>query len=429
MRLVNHASEIASFAVEIEKLHSGRVVCFEAHPSLETLLYYEAVHRAGKVAMPLPPDCPKSQLEVINELLSSNPAIPADAADVLYTTGSTAQPKAVVISRQAIAESSHNLMLGQGYNPQLRTLLIGPLNHIGTLSKYWAATYAGGAVEIVTDAVKDPDSLFRTIHQSKEPVALFLVPTQLQILLQLAPDLLRRYADRIHILETGAAPISRSTMMKLSQLMPQTPLYNTYASTETGIIATHQYNVLPRPDSPDTGYCQPGLLGRPLGKCRIYVCQKDNHIVVQSPTVMSGYLGDECATKKVLENPRTIHTTDTGSIDMWGRLQLTGRLTDIINTGGFKTSPLTIENAAMQLAEISEALCLPAPHPLLGQVPHLVVSLKPDTCCTKADIIRFLRPLLESHQLPQRVTITDTIRHMPNGKPDRRYYEEMIANG
>lgn len=423
MRLANHEAEIACRAAEIKKHHAESVVCFEAYPSVETLIYYEAIHRAGKVAMPLPVDCPKSQLEMVDKLLSTNPTIPANAADVLYTTGSTAQPKAVVISRQAIAESSHNLMLGQGYNPNLRTLLIGPLNHIGTLSKYWAATNAGGAVEIVADAIKNPDLLFRAIHQSKEPVALFLVPTQLQILLQLAPDLLRRYASHIHILETGAAPISRTTMMQLSELMPQTPLYNTYASTETGIIATHRYNVLPDAEHPDTGYCQPGLLGCPLGKGKISIDPADNHLIIQSPTIMSGYLGDEYATNNVLSSFQTIHTTDTGILDNQGRLQLTGRLTDIINTGGFKTSPQTIENAAMQLNQVSEALCIPISHPLLGQVPHLIVAHKPDVSLTKNEVIRLLRPLLEFHQLPQRITITDAIQHLPNGKPDRLFYK------
>lgn len=424
MQLIHHEAEIARRTAEIEKYHSERIVCFEAFPLTETLFQYEAIHRAGKVAMPLPANCPPSLRQKVDKLLSTTPTLPADAADVLYTTGSTAQPKAVVISHRAIRESANNLKLGQGYNPHLRTLLIGPLNHIGTLSKYWAATQAGGKVEIVTDALKEPDNLFKVIHESKEPVALFLVPTQLQILLQLAPDLLRHYANRIHILETGAAPISRTTMLGLSELMPQTPLYNTYASTETGIIATHCFNIRPDAEHPDTGYCLPGLLGRPLGKSKITVSINDSHLIIQSPTVMSGYLGDETSTREILTDQETIHTTDTGTIDEQGRLQLTGRLTDIINTGGFKTSPQTIENAAMQLAQVSEALCLPILHPLLGQVPHLIVALKPGTCCKSNDIIRQLRPLLEPHQLPQRIIITDAIRHLSNGKPDRRYYQK-----
>lgn len=423
MRLTNYKAEIACRATKIREQHPEHIICFEAYHSTETLILYEAIHRAGKIAMPLPGGCPKNQREAIGEQLSANPFLPADIADILYTTGSTGRAKAVMISRKAINESSHNLMLGQNYNTNLRTLLIGPLNHIGTLSKYWAATYAGGAVEIVTDAIKNPDNLFRAIHQSKEPLALFLVPTQLQMLLQLAPDLLQRYADRIHILETGAAPMNRTTMVELSRLMPQTPLYNTYASTETGIIATHRYNVSIDAEHIDTGYCQPGLVGRPLGKSKVSISSIDNHIIVESPTIMSGYLGDKFATKEVLASPHIIHTSDTGSFDQQGRLQLTGRLTDIINTGGFKTSPQTIENAAMQLDSISEALCIPIPHPLLGQIPHLIVAIKPNNLCTKSDIIQFLRNLLEPHQLPQRITITAAIRHLSNGKPDRQYYQ------
>ena len=69
--------------------------------------------------------------------------------------------------------------------------------------------------------------------------ATFMVPASIRILLQLSRDRLAAYASKIDFLETGAAPVMQSDMEELCRLLPNTRLYNTYASTETGIITTY----------------------------------------------------------------------------------------------------------------------------------------------------------------------------------------------
>ena len=75
--------------------------------------------------------------------------------------------------------------------------------------------------------------------------AIFLVPASIRILLQLSRDRLKSYASKIDFLETGAAPMMQRDMEELCRVLPDTRLYNTYASTETGIITT--YNDETRP--------------------------------------------------------------------------------------------------------------------------------------------------------------------------------------
>lgn len=62
------------------------------------------------------------------------------------------------------------------------------------------------------------------------------------MLLQFGADRLAQYADRLDFIESGAAPLPHADMLRLCDLLPHTRLYNTYASTETGIIATYNYN-------------------------------------------------------------------------------------------------------------------------------------------------------------------------------------------
>jgi len=71
---------------------------------------------------------------------------------------------------------------------------------------------------------------------------------------------------------------------------------------------------------------------------------------------MKGYVGDETLTRQVLRDG-TLHTSDTGHLDEQGRLWLDGRLGDVINTGGYKVSPVEVENAAMSHPAVADCIC------------------------------------------------------------------------
>lgn len=88
------------------------------------------------------------------------------------------------------------------------------------------------------DGMKDINRFFEVIDDANTKVATFLVPACIRMLLTFAKDKLTSYANKIDFIETGAAPMPLEDMRLLCQVLPQTRLYNTYASTETGIIST-----------------------------------------------------------------------------------------------------------------------------------------------------------------------------------------------
>lgn len=247
-------------------------------------------------------------------------------------------------------------------------------------------------------------------------MATFLVPASIRMLLQFGEHQLKLYADKIDFIETGAAPISSDDMTKLCELLPNTRLYNTYASTETGIICTHNYN---------SNYCVAGCLGRPMKHSKLFISEEGT-IVCSGETLMTGYANDEELTRKVLHDG-CVYTNDKGFIDSEGRLQLSGREDDIINVGGYKVNPIEVENVVLSLSEISDCICIADKHPVLGVALRLLVVIQDSRSFDKKQLAHILMDKLERYKVPQLYTQVESIKRTYNGKLDRKYYRLNLS--
>lgn len=310
-----------------------------------------------------------------------------DGDFVLRTTGSTGKPKAVTVTQQMVMRNSLNLINGHEYKDRLQFIIAGPMDHLGCWSKLFPTLMVGGTLHILPDGVKDMDAFFRVMSNPRNRYATFLVPASLRILMQFASAQLRAHADVIDFIETGAAPMSHADMQRLCQLLPHSRLYNTYASTEAGIVATYNYN---------DGRCKAACCGVPFSNVDFSI--SDNGLIAGS--------------------------SDIGFLDEDGMLHITGRQDDIINVGGLKVAPAEIEDAAMTVAEIQDCICIPRQHPIMGQVPELLVVMRSGYNFDKRAIAKALMPLLDRYKIPQFITEADHIERTFNGKPNRSFYSK-----
>ena len=200
-------------------------------------------------------------------------------------------------------------------------------------------------------------------------------------------------------------------MLRLCELLPHTRLYNTYASTETGIIATYNFN---------DGRCLQGCLGRPMPHSRI-VITGEGLIACQGDTLMTGYVNDPELTATILRDD-TIYTSDIGHIDDEGMLRLEGRQGDVINVGGYKVAPTEVEDAALSLPEVKDCICISVAHPVMGQALKLLVVLADGHSLNKRQIALALKDRLETYKVPQLYEQVETIQRTYNGKLNRKYY-------
>lgn len=391
-----------------QSLCPGHARLIRATQDAAFLVDYLATHLAGGVAVPLERDIPEGRYREIERLLDGTD-IPEEIADILFTTGTTGQSKGVMISHKALLADAENLAEAQGFSPDLTFIISGPLNHIGSLSKVWPTILTGGTLHIL-DGLKDLNAFF-SILETPGRYATFQVPAALRLLMSLANDRLAACADRIDFIETGAAPLAQADMEHLCRLLPHSRLYNTYASTETGIVCTHDYN---------DGLCQAGCLGRPMKHSHVSITPEGT-VACQGETLMTGYVGNPEGTASVLRDG-TLYTNDRGRLDADGRLHLFGRTDDLINVGGFKVSPTEVEEAALSLPGVRDCVCVGVPHPMTGQQLKLLVVLEAGVSLDKKRLARHLHTRLETYKVPLLYEEVEAVRRTYNGKVDRKAY-------
>lgn len=386
-----------------------RIVCIRAYSTIDYVVTYFALHEAGYVAAPLEKDLPEETFNAIAAKLGSYTA-PEGSADILYTTGTTGKSKGVIISHRTIEADAENLIDGLGFTHDTVFVINGPLNHIGSLSKIYPIILQGGTI-ILIDGLKDLNKFFQAFEYESDKMATFLVPASIRMLLTFSGERLENLKRKMDFIETGAAAISQADMEALCKALPHTRLYNTYASTETGIIATYNYN---------NGRCIAGCLGKTMKNSKLVITDK-GLIACSGPTIMTGYIGDPERTAGILKDG-VIYTNDVGELDSEGNLHLKGREDDVINVGGFKVAPLEVEDVAMGYPAVADCICIPVENPITGHALKLLVVLKPGHTLNRKDLALYMRSKLEPYKVPMLYQEVEKIERTFNGKLNRKFY-------
>lgn len=325
--------------------------------------------------------------------LDVSAALPDDLALVVSTSGSTGTPKAAMLTRQALtasADATHERLGGPG-----QWLLPMPAQHIAGTQVLIRSVRAGttpvtmehfGVAEFVAAAT-------RLAHDRRYTA---LVPTQLRRLLDGGEAARSAVAAFDGILLGGAA--SDPALLDDAARLGATVL-TTYGSSET---------------SGGCVYC-----GVPLSGTTVELAE-DGRITLCGTTIAAGYLGrpDLTATTfgHLADGTRTFRTDDLG---VWreGRLQVIGRIDDLINTGGVKVAPRIVETAASTHPDVLEAVVLGLPDDDWGQAVGLAIRAR--TPLSLQEIRDHLREHLPSYALPKRLLLVDEIPLRGPGKPDR----------
>ena len=341
----------------------------------------------------------------------------------LHTTGTTGIPKDIIISGDAVIANSENLIDRIGFTPQQTFIIAGDMEHLGCWSKIFPVLMVGGTLHILKDRMRDIEAFFRVMEDSEaakptadangearnaacrgKRFATFLVPSNIRILLQFSAERLARLSHSIDFIETGAAPMPHADMLELCRLMPQSRLFNTYASTETGVICSYNYN---------DGRCLPGCCGKPMMNSEVIITS-EGKIACKGRTL--------CSTA---EGQQTIFVTnDNGYLDDEGMLHILGRQDDIINVGGYNVSPSEVEDVAMTLPDISDCICIATPHPITTWALKLLVVLSDGYQLDKRRIAKFINEKLERYKVPMQYEAVDHIERTANGKANRKYYRQ-----
>ncbi len=289
---------------------------------------------------------------------------PDEPAAAILTSGTTGQPKVVLLSDAAL-EASADAWLAT-LPPATGWLLAVGLAHVAGLGVVWRAALAG--VPLVVLDRPDPAAILAALTADPSPSHVSLVPTTLTRIMDLARDAPPPATVRAVPLGGGTIP-SELVRRALAAGWPVVP---TYGLSEAGSGVT----ALPT----DEAAAHPDSAGRPLPGVDIRIAGPDpigaGEIEVRSPARFIAYLGDPASTASVLTSDGWLRTGDVGRLDVDGRLFVLDRRTDRIVRGGENISPSEVEAVLLDHPAIAEAAVVARRDPTMGHVPVAAVVLR-----------------------------------------------------
>jgi O-succinylbenzoic acid--CoA ligase len=299
---------------------------------------------------------------------------------VLATAGSTAEPKLVELSLSALeaaARLSNARLHATATDPWLCCL---PLSHIAGIGIVVRTVMAGS--ELIVHERFDAAEVARS-----EAAFISLVPTMLVRLLDAKADL-----SGFKAVLLGGAHVSASLLKRAGDA--GATVITTYGMTETcgGVV----YD------------------GSPLDGVKVDV-NPDGAIKLGGPTLMSGYLGREDLTSEVLQDGWFL-TSDLGRLSR-GRLEIRGRLDDVIITGGENVQPAEVEAALEEHEDVAQALVTGTADDEWGE--RVVAFVVSRAKIGPEDLEEFLRSRLAPHKIPKDFHFVADLPLLPSGKVNR----------
>jgi acyl-CoA synthetase (AMP-forming)/AMP-acid ligase II len=411
---------------------------------LEWLVSYMAIHKAGAVTVPLSPRLGPGELaktlrharpsmilcdEARPELTASGAAVvavgspawedlcssdgtdlgtspgPGDVADIMYTSGTTGDPKGVVVRHEGLSSTDRvptawsglGFLTSSPFSTTSGSLLVcGPMR--GGLTGCFLPRFDAGR-------------WIDTVERDR-PVAAFLVPAMVELIVASA-----RFAtadlDSLMVVNIGSAPIAAATLRRFGRGLGGAEVLCGYGMTEFGAVTAVPIG--------DSGR-HLGSVGLPLPGVEVRILGDDGsprgagevgQVAVRGSRSERSYLEDAGATARTWVDG-WLHTGDLGALDGDGRLWIVGRQKEMIIRGGHNIVPGEVEAAFFEHPAIAEAAVAGVPHDVLGEDIAAWVVLRDDV---SVDGLReFLLSRLADYKVPRRITVTDALPRNESGK-------------
>jgi len=338
--------------------------------------------------------------------------VEADVAVIAYTSGTTGRPKGVVLTHANMLWAAAALAKTRRDGERSVAAVVSPLCHNPIfVSHYLARLLTGGTVVL---GAFDPERVVRLIRDHGV-TDLPLVPAMIGPLLES-----RALGDtaRVEKVSVGSALTPMEVKHALAERFANAEILEAYGQTEStdGLTLAVGREALERPGTVGRAHALFALaIEKPSGE----PCApgEAGEIVARGPTVMRGYLDDADATAAALRGG-WLHTGDLGRMDEEGFVFITGRLKEIIITGGENVSPEEIEAVLGRHPAVAEVAVFGAPHERWGeQVTAAVIAREPVSC---DELREFARPHLAGFKLPRELVLVDALPKTSAGKVKRR---------
>ena len=442
--LRGEADRVAGGLARLGVKPGDRVAIYAAN-SLDWVIAYVAVLRAGGCAVMLNPDYHAAEAEHI--LLDSDPAFvvadearaaiasklgrrvvpvedlprgaappmppltPESPAAILYTSGTTGRPKGAVLD--------HGNFLAQGrgalavWNWTSGDVLVHalPLFHLHGLGMGLHGTLLSGGRAVLVPFT--PENVVGELASGG--TMLFGVPSMYQRLCEWL-DANPVDLSHVRLFVSGSAPLPPALFERCAKLLGQAPVER-YGITEGGIVVTNPYD----------GPRQPGRVGYPFPGVEVRLGELDE-VQLKGGQVFRGYWRNQQATQEAFAEDGWFRTGDVGEIGDDGSLAIRGRIKELIITGGFNVYPREVELVLEEHPSVHEVAVCGVPSERWGEEVTAFVVPTGSIPLSEQDVIAFAHERLASYKCPKRVITVHSLPRNAMGKVQRSVLTSSLAS-
>jgi len=341
---------------------------------------------------------------------------PDDLAALVYTSGTTGDPKGAMLTRTNLAANQDQSLAGRLRIEQDDVvLLVLPLFHIYALNVGLGASVRVGATMLLVERF-DPTTTLAEIAAHGATIILGAPP--MYVAWANTPGAEHVDLSRVRIAVSGAAPLAPQVLGRFQDQFGL-PIWEGYGLTEAApSVASNAMGQEPRPGS--VGLPVPDLEVRLVDERGRDVEQGDpGEVWVRGPNVFQGYWNDPAATAEALTDDGWLRTGDVATQDEDGYLYLVDRRKDLIIVSGFNVYPREVERVIYQHPAVAECAVVGIPHPYTGEAVKAFVVPVAGEEVSEDEIASFCRGSLARYKCPEAVEVVGDLPHTATGKIKR----------
>jgi long-chain acyl-CoA synthetase len=356
---------------------------------------------------------------------------------LLYTSGTTGQPKGAALTHANVFSNIHDLNYWLSYREKAVFLHASPMFHIADFPATFAAPVFGAAQ--MTLPHFDPPSFCASV-QSNGVTHTVLVPSMINTLCQF--EELHAYdLESLEVLAYGGSPIAPALVRDIRRLLPKAKLLQVYGLSEAGFLtgltdAEHTEDRLT-----SCGRTCPGIdlrvvkaNGEPAASGEL------GNLVARGPGIMLGYWhdieeglpGEESSVDETAEALRSgfFHTGDIGRQDKDGFFYIVDRAKEMIVSGGENVYSGEVEAAIYEIPEVKEAAVFGIPDEKWGELVAAAVVLRPGTNLSAEELTQYCKTRIASYKVPRHIEfMTEELPKSGSGKILKKVLREKYWSG
>ena len=345
-----------------------------------------------------------------------------DLAMLLYTSGTTGNPKGVMLSHDNmifVADALYERNVAAG---QIRSLSVLPMSHVYGVLMMNLGYRMGNSSYILKHF--DAGKVLALIESFKAQRLAF-VPTMLTMLINHTDREKYDYSS-LQLVGTGGAPLAETTRLEFQRLFG-CAVKQGYGLSETAGALTTYYT--------DEAY-KVGSVGRAMIGFEICAMDFSNNILPAGETgelctrgrhVMPGYLNKPEATREAIIGD-WLHTGDIGHVDAEGYVFITDRKKDLVIKGGENISPREIEEGLYAHPAIAEAAVFGIPDEVYGENLAAAVVLRAGHSLTEEELKAFIGGYVTRFKVPAKIVFMEALPKGPSGKILKRAIRDQVVS-